>query len=206
MNTPSEQLLHLIRSNAWAGLVRQQALLEQVGDAPEWELDPSGVLMLNGQRFPATLLGTHSEVSGSWRWGDANADAPASLTAGATGLRAALRKRGAPEADLDQFETSGATPWLMALAAAVELGATASFQCSYDGGSAFVLLEGVQRAAMSPTVLANLIVRFAQVVDAPHRPYFDSEAGAGVVAVRVADAAIAVTFDEAGRVVRVTAG
>lgn len=121
-------------------------------------------------------------------------------------MRAALRKLRAPEADLDQFDTGGATPWLMALAAAAELGATASFQCSYDGGSAFVLLEGVQRAAMSPTVLANLIVRFAQAVDAPHRPYFDSEVGAGVVTVRVDDAAIAVTFDEAGRVVRVTAG
>lgn len=205
MNTPSEQLSGLIRSNAWAGLVGQQALLDQVGDAPEWELDPAGALLLNGRRFPATLLGTHSEVSGSWRWGDANADAPASLTDGATKFRSALRRLGAPEANLDQFETSEATPWLTALAAAVELGAAASFQCSYEGGSAFVLLDEIPDSPLSPAALANLVVRLVQLVSAPHRPYFDGKVGAGIVTVRAGVAAIDVTFDEAGRVVRVTA-
>jgi len=66
----------LFDSIAYESYARQWALDRKIGEFA-WELDPTSASLLfsDGSSFETQFIGTHSEISESWRWADANPSA-----------------------------------------------------------------------------------------------------------------------------------
>ncbi|MEO0605158.1 MAG: DUF6882 domain-containing protein, partial [Myxococcota bacterium] len=152
--------------------------------------------------FQATLLGSYSEGSTSGMWADANEQAPPTLTEGATQTREWLHGLRASEASVSKFACGVTNAWLLALSACDALSSNAAFRCPYEGGAAFVLVSEVPVVETTPVDVANLVAKFASIVDAPHRPYFGGSGG--TVTLDASRGAVAVHFDESERIVRVS--
>jgi hypothetical protein len=132
-----------------AALARQHALADLIGDN-DWNLSlDTGTLSFGPDlAFPAQLLGTESEHSGTWLWAWANEriePAPGMLDA-ALKLRAYGERHNVPELTTPHQTLDDVDGFKLAMVGVGLCGADACYRGPYDGGAVLVLMTGTPLA------------------------------------------------------------
>jgi hypothetical protein len=172
--TPGFRLL--LNRYAMIGFERQLAIIDRLGDDPEWTLSPrEGRATFDGKPFPIQLLGTRSADSNTWLWAWANeaSGVPATALDAARKIRNVGRKRSIGELaveslPLDNFDFDAHTLALIATSVA-EM--PAYFRFPYETGALFAAIEipdftlGAARVPRIARVITEATSRF----DIDHR-------------------------------------
>lgn len=111
----------------------------------DWQLDlEAGTIAFNRRHtFPIQVLGTESEISGTWLWAWANdiSPIPSHLLQAANQLRTLGIQEHIPEfsnAELALDRTQGHQLAMVAIGVGQS---SCYYRCAYDGGAAFVLID-----------------------------------------------------------------
>jgi hypothetical protein len=162
-----ETIQTLLSRHAASSFHKQAALAEWLGQH-EWAVDltTGQVDFGRGRIFSFHVLGTESNVSGTWKWGWANTESNISdsLLRAANTMRDLGRQneiRALCEPDLDLDEADGHT--LSVIAAGV-CGSNGYYRGPYEGGALFFLIENLPPAL--PPNAAQAINTLAQVIGA----------------------------------------
>lgn len=172
--TPGFRLL--LNRYAMIGFERQLAIIDRLGDDPEWSLSPKeGRATFDGAPYSLQLLGTRSAETNTWLWAWANeaADVPSKALEAVRKVRNVGRKRSIGELaveslPLDNFDFDAHT---LALIATSVADLPAYFRFPYEGGALFAALEvpdfslGPARIPRIARVIAEATSRF----DIDHR-------------------------------------
>ncbi len=168
---PDLDFLDLLAAGGLAAYERQLAFSGMVGDR-DWLLDQATATLRLGDDLvmPAQILGSVSDGSGTWLWAWANPSVEPSMTTAAERARALGQERNI--AVLVQSEVAIGRIGdgrLLALAVADALGAEAYYECPYEGGTAYVLVERLDLSpsqSTTPARRASTVVR-AAIADIP---------------------------------------
>ncbi|MBB6099748.1 hypothetical protein HNR42_003206 [Deinobacterium chartae] len=158
-----------------AALDRQWRLAERVGEAGwSFSLHQGRLTFTNGDVFTVQVLGTVSELSGTWRWAWANkaSGIPAALLHAALELQAwgearALTGWMRPQSDTNEFD-----PDAVALIASGVWGALGYYRAPYAGGALYLLLERGPELPTPELPAAHVVEVFTQLIslfDLNHR-------------------------------------
>lgn len=212
--------LHL--RSAVASYDQQIHLADLLGNEP-WHLDlNTGLLSFDNQyRWPAQLLGTESEVSGTWLWAWANdaSNIPAHLLVACLVLKAYGEQNDIPELTTPQLPLDQIDGHALALLASDLCEANAYYRCPYEGGALYVLIMDDNFPKCTEPPLQRVATVFPQaiaVLDIPdHRLAFTSyldwyklahESDGNRVIVRESgEPVLTATFDEHNRLTHLEA-
>ena len=170
MSTPFQSLFHEYGA---ASLGKQVRLQELVGER-NWDLDlDTGILSFEGRfQFPIQLLGTESEQSGTWLWAWANRSiANPNVLAQAEQLRAYGAQYEVTEFTEAQVPLDGVNGHTLSLVAAGLCGADAYYRGPYEGGAAYMLLQGPELRPweeLSTVAFIHLFTQFIQSFPVHH--------------------------------------
>ena len=146
---PDPTFLELLSDHGLAAFERQAAFTDRVGDR-DWQLDQERGILTFGDdlSFPAQVLGSEADRSRTWLWAWANESVEPMLTERAAAAREIGQQRGItvlsdPQVDLDRVGEA----YLLVMATAGLLEASAYYPCPYPGGAAYVLLELPRQAS-----------------------------------------------------------
>jgi hypothetical protein len=158
------------------GFERQLAVIDRLGDDPEWTLSVrEGTATFDGKPYRIQLLGTRSSDSNTWLWAWANeaGGVPSTALEAARKVRNVGRKRSIGELaveslPLDNFDFDAHTLALIATSVA-EL--PAYFRFPYEGGALFAALESPDLTLGPPRIprLARVITEATSRFDIDHR-------------------------------------
>jgi hypothetical protein len=211
----------LFDTYAAASLEKQLALESAVGEA-SWSLnlDTRELRFSNGQVFQVQLLGTESEHAATWLWGWANRsiDNPETLTA-AEALRTYGAQQGVAELVEAELSLDRVNGHLLSMIAAGLCRGDAYYRAPYEGGAAFLLLEGPhlrELAGDSPVHLNQVFMQLISAMDCGHRPAFEAyirykgydfhETSRSIRARSPDGEPLTATFDEQGRLTELQFG
>lgn len=130
-------------SHAAPSFGEQLHLSSLVGEC-DWHFDVSTGLLSYGNQYcwHTQLLGTESEVDGSWLWAWANtaSNIPAQLLVASLALKAYGEQHGIPELTTPQLPLDQIDGHTLSLLASGICEANAYYRCPYEGGALFVLI------------------------------------------------------------------
>jgi hypothetical protein len=162
----------LFAQHVVTAMARQLALADLIGDR-NWSVDLSAGFATFGDdlRFPLQLLGSESQVSGTWLWAWANeaSNLPPALLHLGGWLRGYGAQVAIPELTEPSFPLERADGAKLALVASGLTGRP-YYRGPYDGGALFFHLEGVPDPG--PVAPERAITVLGQVIQAwplPHR-------------------------------------
>lgn len=212
MSTAFQSLFHEYGAVSFGKQVR---LLERVGEL-DWDLDlDTGILSFDGRHeFPVQLLGTESEQSGTWLWAWANPSiADPAVLKQAEQLRAYGQQYGVTEFTEAQVPLDGVNGHTLSLVASGLCRADAYYRSPYEGGAAYMLLQGLQLhpgEELTPMGFIQVFTEFIQAFPVHHHTAlagFARQSGwqcsgtsACLDCVSPRGQQIRATFDELGRV------
>lgn len=133
----------LLMEHGLTALDKQLHLEDLVGEA-SWLLDQdAGTITFGGERTcAAQVLGTQSDVTGTWQWAWANPSVPERVTRDAVLMRAFGEKHGIEEFTRAQIPVSPTVSGhTLALVACQLVDADAFYPGPYEGGSVFVMVR-----------------------------------------------------------------
>lgn len=165
MSPPFQSLFHEYGA---VSLGKQMRLLELVGKR-DWSLDlDTGLLSFEGYvRFPVQLLGTESEQSGTWLWAWANPSiANPAVLAQSEQLRSYGEQYSVTEFTEAQVPLNGVNGHTLSMVAAGLCGADAYYRGPYEGGAAYMLLQGPELRPREELAPAGFIRLFAEFISA----------------------------------------
>lgn len=180
--TRFEQMLTRYIGSAFA---RQLALADVIGEA-DWQLDTrTGQLSFsNGQVFSTSVLGTQSDLSGTWLWAWANgslAQAEDGVMDAANKLRAYGEAHSIPEFTQPEIRLGIVNGYTLAMVASGLLKAGGFYRGPYEGGAAFLLLRPGAVPTAPPSVerilttLSQVIQYFSVPHDAMARAFLEDQ-------------------------------
>lgn len=156
----------LFAQHAATAFARQLALADLIGDR-DWQLDITAGKATFGDdlQFPIQLLGTESELDGTWLWAWANeaSGLPPQVLQLAAAMRAFGSEHEVAELTEPTFPLDRMDGTRLALLASGLTG-RGYYRGPYDGGAVFFHLENVPETPVRPeralTVLAQIIQAF----------------------------------------------
>ncbi len=170
-----------------AALDKQYLLGDFLGDDYTWEFEmATGELRFtladtsarNRTVFPAQILGTESEESGTWMWSWANeaSEIPPALVSTARGLKEWGEREGVEEFVQPRSWTSAIDGHAIALMASGLTEASFYFKGSYENGAAYFLVkdESYRRFAGDP--VARIATYFPGMLGSSGLPIADHKA------------------------------
>lgn len=172
MSTPFQSLFHEYGAVSFAKQVR---LLERVGEL-DWDLDlDTGILSFEGRcQFPVQLLGTESEQSGTWLWAWANPSiADPAVLKQADQLRAYGEQYGVAEFTEAQIPLDRVNGHTLSLVASGLCSADAYYRGPYEGGAAYMLLQGPElrpQEELTPLGFIQAFTEFIRAFAVQHHP------------------------------------
>lgn len=139
-----------------------------------WHLDfPTGKLSFGSKyRWQTQLLGTESEVSGTWLWAWANtaSNIPAHLLTASLALKAYGEQHNIPELTTPQPPLDQIDPHALALLTSGICEASAYFRCPYNGGALYVLITDDNFPKCPDPPLQRIATVFPQAIAALDLP------------------------------------
>lgn len=140
---PDGRVRALLQVHGLQALDKQLHLQDLVGEA-DWLFDQdAGTITFGGEKaYPAQLLGTVVERTGSWLWAWANESVVASVSEDARALQRLGETNGVAAFVTAELSLSNDLPGeALALIASELVDADAYYRGPYDGGAAFILLR-----------------------------------------------------------------
>ncbi|MFF0267753.1 DUF6882 domain-containing protein [Kribbella sp. NPDC004536] len=209
---------------AWiaAAAIQQQDLFNEVvgPDSLQADLNERTLSSERGVLSGITLLGSFSELDGTWLWGWANPgfgpDAPAVAPTGAIrefGERHGITEFTAESPDLSGFEQPGQAATMLAITAGTVLGGRGVWSTAINEGRGHVYLhvadEQLPEAGFDPIATPRLLVTAVSVFPSDHRQvvrgYFQhfglqlEEAPDAIRGTSANGSVVVASFDELGR-------
>ncbi|NOK59489.1 MAG: hypothetical protein GFH27_549285n13 [Chloroflexi bacterium AL-W] len=206
----------LLSQHIASSLLKQQALGDFLGNH-NWGVDITAgtVDFGKGCVYPIQIIGTESDINGTWLWGwanDASGIPPQLLTCANT-----LRELG-EEQQIDilsqaQLQLGEIDGHLLTIVASGVCNADAYYRGPYDGGAVFFLIKQsplAEQAPTSPITLINMISSVISQFSVQHRlmvqaflqqqGYQLTESLTEVIALSPSGHTITITFDDMGRI------
>lgn len=205
----------LVSLSAGAAIARQMAMGEMVIGDSGWNVDiKNGTISFGDKKFDSGILGTESEIEGTWLWGWANKESGLPERAAAPARRASKLLKDVPEFSnpsfmLDELHNGHN---IAMVCCGISDSNVCYYRCPYDGGALFVQISGLPEDVFAPLAPAPLIRRYLEVIQSfycDHRLLaagmlwlngYEFEASAA----RIEGGGIAFDFEEAGGLNRVT--
>ncbi|HEX6708568.1 MAG TPA: hypothetical protein VF169_27780 [Albitalea sp.] len=205
---------HLTR-HIGSSFARQLAFADFLGDG-HWgaDLDEGVFTYTPDKRLPLQVLGSESEVSGTWLWAWGNEQAGLSPSV----LQAAHAVREFGEANdiapltTRSFALDDISGHAIAMLCAGLAGGKCYYRGPYDGGAAFFLVDGVPAQVLASVAPARAVTVIQQVIsqfDVDHRAmvrsfmqqqgYAIEEDGSTLRAAAASGGALRLSFDTLGR-------
>ena len=169
--------------------------------------------------FPIQVLGTEADDSGTWLWAWANTESniPPGVLKAAGRIRSFGAAEGIDELITGELPTSEYPGHLLASVAAGIADADCYYRGPYSGGAAFFLVFETPLRQAPPTAtarIANVLTQVISAFEVNHRAmarsYLESEGlriiedGPSLSVADDAGRALTITFDDMGRISRVT--
>lgn len=161
------ELLHRCAAPAWD---KQMFLGDLIKDEPRWDSDLSkGVLIFGSQTFRVQVLGSESEVSGTWLWGWANSKSnlPPSSFMAANQLRAYGEQYGIAELTTAYHDRSNTlNGHTLSMIASMVCAGNAYYRAPYEGGAVFLLIRDPAFPPQNYDPITRIPLYFPQVLQA----------------------------------------
>jgi hypothetical protein len=205
----------LLSQHIASSLFKQQKLNAFLSDH-NWNVDlETGKVDFGKSRiYPIQIVGTESEVNGTWLWGWANegSDIPANLLICATTLQELGTKEGIEELVKPQIELNEVDGHMLTMVACGVCKADAYYRGPYDGGALFFTMQQMplhKLQAASPVehinIMSSVISQFSvnQKIMAQsflNQQGFELNENEGEIIAAANGNVIRVGFDELGRI------
>ncbi|HVF10355.1 MAG TPA: hypothetical protein VNA16_06115 [Abditibacteriaceae bacterium] len=206
----------LLSQHIASSLLKQQNLSNFLGDH-NWnvDLETGKVDFGKGRSYPIQIIGTESEVSGTWLWGWANegSDIPAHLLTCTTTLQELGAREGIEELTQPQIELDKVDGHMLAMVACGVCKANAYYRGPYDGGALFFTMQQMplqNQQTASPLEIINIMSSVISQFPVNHKTMvqsflnhqgFQLAEGEGEIIASVANGSdITVKFDNLGRI------
>jgi hypothetical protein len=210
------QFEDLLSQHIASSMLKQYALSEFLGNH-NWNVDMrTGTVDFGGGRvYPIQIIGTESEINGTWLWAWANkaSGIPEPLLACANSLRELGTQAGIAELTTSQIELGDVDGHLLTMLACGVCNADVYYAGGYEGGAAFFLIHQSPLSGqpiVSPMEQINLISSVISNFDINHRlmarsflqqqGYTLTESADQLVATSADSQGITVRFDNLGRI------
>jgi hypothetical protein len=208
----------LLEQHVGTSLLRQHALSDFLGEH-QWNATMSqGTIDFGKKRvYPMQVLGSESEISGTWLWGWANTGSP--LTDAILQDGKMLQKLGERDniAEFTEAEfpiSDTVHGHVLALTARGICGADAYYRGPYEGGAIFIMLRDVPLESFidrSPMKIINVLQSVISQITINHKKmahafltqqgYILTEEGNNTIATDASDNKITLQFDAQNRIV-----
>ena len=206
----------LLSRHIASSLLKQQSLSRFLGEH-NWSVSLSdGVVDFGkGRVYPIQIIGTESELNGTWLWAWANTESPipAPLLRCAGQLRSLGENEGIEELTQAELELDRVDGHMLAMVACGVCNADAYYRGPYEGGAAFFLMHQTPLQEPPPSSSTEMINLMASVISqfpVNHRlmaqaflqqqGYKLVESEDRIVASSAAGSEITITFEAAGRI------
>ncbi len=160
--------LSLLSLSAGAAIARQNAFGAVIG-SDGWNVNPMHSMIKFGEReFPCGIIGTESEIGGTWLWGWAHTESGLPENASAPSRRAKRTLGYCAEFTTAKFELDelhNGHNLSMVTVCAAEKNAC-YYRCPYDGGALFVQVNELPDEVFAPMPLDALVKQFMEVLGA----------------------------------------
>ncbi len=201
---------------------RQLALSDYLGEC-RWQVDvPNGIVTFEDKgSYPIQVLGSESDIAGTWLWAWANAELVEGMDEGL--LRDARRMRAYGQEHYidvltdEEFDLNDRADGHMLAQLAVEVcGADCYYRGPYEDGAGFFLLYDVPLALfpLQPVRITTVISQVISIYSIEHQPMIRAflvqqgftirEQGAEWHPEHIDGRALHIRFDEAGRVTKMS--
>lgn len=157
----------LLSLSVGRSIITQDAMGELVIGDNGWNVDvKSGTIRFGEQTFRSGVLGSESESSGTWLWGWANTESGLPEIASAPSRRAKKLLPECPEFingkfSLDELHTGHN---LSMVCCGVSEKQLCYYRCNYNGGAAFVTVEGLPEEVFAPVSAEQLLRRYMEII------------------------------------------
>jgi len=140
------ELISYFERYALISLEKQARLFSFLGEhILELDLDAGLARFDSNRAYPYQVLGTESENSLTWlwAWADEQTEVPENLLVSAIQLRSWGEKEGLPEFTIPSLDLDRADGTMLSLIASEVCSASGYYRDHYEGGSLFLLLDGI---------------------------------------------------------------
>ena len=211
------QFQQLLSQHIATSLLKQQVLGDFLGEY-NWQVNISAgtVDFGKGRVYPLQIIGTESEITGTWLWGWANtqSNVPPGLLICGQALRELGEKENIEELRQAQFDLDEVDGHSIAIIASGVCKADAYFRGPYEGGDLFFLITGTPLPAqLSTSTLEHVNMMSSVISQFPvhHRlmaqsflqqqGYDLSESASEIIASSASGDKISIRFDELERMI-----
>lgn len=160
-------MLDLLSLSAGRAFLCQNRMGELVVGNNGWGLDPMrGIIRFGDREFDAGVLGTESEIQGTWLWSWAHTESGLPERSVAISRRV---KKALP--DLAEFQTgkfmldelhTGHNLAMISVGVSDEN--LCYYRCPYDGGAAFVAVSGLPGEIFAPAEIQEFVRQFIEII------------------------------------------
>lgn len=161
------ELLHRCAAPAWD---KQMYLGDLIKDEPRWDSDlGKGILTFGKLAFRVQVLGSESDLSGTWLWGWANTESnlPPALFTAANQLREYGEQHKMPELTTSYHERSNTVNGhTLSMIASMVCAGNAYYRAPYDGGAVFMLIRDPHFPPQNYDPVKRITTYFPQVISA----------------------------------------
>jgi hypothetical protein len=161
-------LADLFATHCATSFARQLALADVIGERP-WGLGlkEGQIAFGNDLRFGVQILGTRSDATDSWMWAWANdaSNLPPPLVEASRKVRAYGEQHAIPELTSRTFPLDAISDHGLTMACRGLLDAACYYRAPYEGGAAFVLLDGVPASVTAPVRPERAVTVLMQVLE-----------------------------------------
>jgi hypothetical protein len=203
-----------------SSLDKQLRLQDLIGEDTRWQSDlETGTLSFGGgHTFAIQVLGSESELDGTWLWSWANAESnlPGHLVEAANALKSFGEKKQVPELTQPSLPIGELDGHKLSMIASGACHSNAYYRGPYDGGAIFLLIKDASFPSRDKDVLWNIARTFTQVVanfPVNHRKAFveylryyelEGEGEGSSIGVHDSEGRMLVArFDDAGRLLKI---
>lgn len=172
LTTPIEfdrgDFFSLLSLSVGAAIARQNAFGAVIG-SDGWNVDPMhGVITFGKREFPCGIIGTESELGGTWLWGWAHTESGLPENAAAPSRRAKRNLAECAEFTTAKFELDelhNGHNLSMVTVCAAEKNAC-YYRCPYDGGALFVQIGELPEEVFAPLSLDETARQHLEIIQA----------------------------------------
>lgn len=157
----------LVSLSAGAAIAHQLSMGEMVIGNSGWNVDiKNGTIAFGDRKFNSGILGTESEIEGTWLWGWANKESGLPERAVAPARRASKLLKAVPEFSnpsfmLDELHNGHN---IAMVCCGISDSNVCYYRCPYDGGALFVQISGLPEEIFVPLVPERLARKYFEVI------------------------------------------